>query len=77
MKKRIFSLSFAAILLVSCKKDYSCTCTDTYTYNGETEMETYSYPVKAATKKQARAACHDVEITYDETESEKTACELK
>lgn len=77
MKKLIFALPVFLLVLVSCKKDYSCSCTDTDTYNGETETTNYAYKVEGATKKQAQAACNEATVTYiDGADSYKTKCDL-
>ncbi len=77
MKKLILALPVLAIVLVSCKKDYSCSCTDTDVDNGTTEVTMYNYKVEGATKKQAQVACNEATVTYiDGADSYKTKCDL-
>lgn len=71
MKKILFSstvIAFAAVLLVSCKKDRVCECTN----NGQAEKVTFN----DATKRQAKDACTSFSYDFGGTII-KYECELK
>jgi hypothetical protein len=60
MKNLLFTSLFA-LLLFSCKKDYTCTCTSNTTttdyFGTYTSTSTYSYSLNDLSKKDAEKAC--------------------
>ncbi len=66
------------VLFASCKKDYSCSCTRTLSSFGVSDVETYSFSIKEASKKQADAACNEAVVTQILIENgfSETKCEL-
>lgn len=65
--KITLSLVLMSVILISCKKDYSCSCTNTDKDVGEggiTTVTIENYTIEDATKDQARAACNEAKITY-------------
>lgn len=91
MNKGILKLTLGLVLinlmLISCKKDYSCSCTNTDKDVGEGGVTTVTYDnytIEDATKDQARAACNEAKITHQynipnssSVGTYETICELK
>lgn len=63
MKKILGLMILGTVVLVSCKKDYTCTCTYTTTGGGSSVTNTDTYQVQEASKSQAEAACTEAKIT--------------
>lgn len=49
--KKIFIITGAALAMVSCSKDYTCSCTNTSSSNGNANVTTDEYTLKQVTKK--------------------------
>lgn len=67
MKKlTLTGIAVLALLVVSCKKDYTCTCTETSTTNGGSTVTTNENPItiKEVSKGTAKSICKDYESTY-------------
>ncbi len=57
-------MAVAASLFTSCKKDYTCTCTMTNTIMGSTTTNSQAYPIKDASKGDAKKACDDMTTAF-------------
>jgi hypothetical protein len=65
MKKTLLIAGLASLVMIACKKDWTCSCKDYSTVNGGSATSTdYKVTIKDASRKTANRNCLHTKQTY-------------
>lgn len=66
MHKKLFLSALAATFFTACQNDYTCRCEYSDEFDGQIERFEEEFKIKEATRAQARAACIEATIIYED-----------